>query len=160
MNSSEDDLVIRLRDRRQPLTLRDLPLAKGQQLTIPLDCEVRRTLTTQLKPPVSPNSTTAGAEDPAKETPVVRTTTTLIDGPFDIEVLKSARGLSYQDVRLHQFPRRRATDSAEISLGGFSVIGADAQPSTPTIAESSVEIDVVKSANNRRLTSTTGPVTP
>ena len=160
LNSSEDDLVIRLRDRRQPLTLRDLPLAKGQQLTIPLDCEVRRTLTTQLKPPVSPNSTTAGAEDPAKETPVVRTTTTLIDGPFDIEVLKSARGLSYQDVRLHQFPRRRATDSAEISLGGFSVIGADAQPSTPTIAESSVEIDVVKSANNRRLTSTTGPVTP
>ena len=160
LTSSEDDLVIRLRDRRQPLTLRDLPLAKGQQLTIPLDCEVRRTLTTQLKPPVSPNSTTAGAEDPAKETPVVRTTTTLIDGPFDIEVLKSARGLSYQDVRLHQFPRRRATDSAEISLGGFSVIGADAQPSTPTIAESSVEIDVVKSANNRRLTSTTGPVTP
>ena len=160
LNSSEDDLVIRLRDRRQPLVQRDLPLAKGQQLAVPLDCEIGRTLTSQLKPPVSPNSTTAGAEDQATETPVVRTTTTLIDGPFDIEVLKSARGLSYQDVRLHQYPRSRATDSAEISLGGFSVIGADAQSISLTPAESSVEIDVVKSATSRRLTSTTGPAVP
>lgn len=182
LNPSTQNLVVRLRDRRRPLILRDIPLGSGQTVTLSLDCEKARTLTTQLKSPDpaeakdsagSPPAGGAETQNPSDAQAVAAATTTSStgttkmtqgEGPVDIEVFKLGNGISYQDVRLHKFPRT-TTSSTEISLGGFAVTktihlssldGEDADVNSITANSNPAEIDVVKSAARRQITSING----
>ena len=184
INSSDNDLILKVRDRRQPSASREILLAGGQHMILPLECERPRTLATQLKLPVTtpPAAETAAAEaNPAAALKSVTTPTepplsscsvkTESDGPFEIEVLRRGTGISYQDIRMHQFPRIRPSDPVLISLGRFFVTAADSEirtadeDSQPTIdsgesAAGPIEVDVIQSAELRTLTRPTASAVP
>jgi hypothetical protein len=176
MNSSDNDLILKVRDRRQPSASQEISLAGGQHIILPLECERPRTLTTQLKlPATTPPAaeTAAAAANPAAasesgttpaEPPLSsHSEITQSDGPFEIEVLRQGTGISYQDIRMHQFPRIRPTDSVLISQGRFFVTAADSeihtagegsQPTNDSVESTAgpIDIDVIQSAEFRKLT--------
>ena len=133
-NRSDSNVILRIRDARHPLTVLDHKLAAGESHKLPLEHIGTRTLTTLIKQTAAAGTETKDVEIEQKR-PVPATF------PYEIEVIKLGPGISYQDERMHRFPRVQAHDQTEICLGRFSLPEIiEGQSATP------IQLDAIESA--------------
>ncbi|MFO1022779.1 MAG: hypothetical protein U0903_19105 [Planctomycetales bacterium] len=134
-NRSNEELIVRIRDLRQPADRKDYVLKGNSETTVKLDLGAHGTIVTRLTKVV-------GQGKEAKSTEITRTRGCGAETLYDVEVLKRGMGIAYQDVRIKRSPQMKGGTPTEISLGSFPLVEEKSLPKGGAI-------DVVKSAHAR-----------
>lgn len=144
-NPSDRDVLIRVRDLNHPLSKIDYSLPSRQELILTVQYEAQRTLTSYLKK-------TVGVGEAAETAEVIRTGSVAPADSLEVEVLENGSQLPYFDLRAHRYPLCRASDSAELTIGRFSLPGqltaeSEEDPlNKESSAEQAVDVNIIESA--------------
>lgn len=156
-NTSSGAVTLRIRNRLDLSATQEVRLDAGKSFNTTLSQHRSGSITTHFPETVP-------------ETERLRVRQAVITGPVEIEVLSESVESTYQDLRIHRFPRNQPGRKCDASLGRF-VFGTSAinqetasgQPRPDVVSEGSsnadsnprrsasrIEIDVIRSAGERR----------